>query len=246
MKKHFFLLGKSLEHSFSKSYFTQKFAEENLPYTYQNIEIETIQDFKTIDLNKFSGFNVTIPYKEQIIPYLDVLSPEVKEILAVNTVKIEKDKLYGFNTDAYGFHFSLKPFLRNIHERALILGTGGASKAVAYVFEQLGIEVLFVSRQPKNSNEIHYNDINEYVMKFHKIIVNTTPVGMFPNHHQAPKISYKYFTSDHIAYDLIYNPAQTLFLKQAQKNGATAINGLQMLRLQAEKAWQIWNGEITI
>tara|TARA_Y100000589_G_scaffold332344_1_gene392132 strand:- start:104243 stop:104971 length:729 start_codon:yes stop_codon:yes gene_type:complete len=241
MEKHFFLLGKSLKHSFSKDYFNNKFKKENLSYSYSNIEINAIDEFKSIDLQKYNGFNVTIPYKEQIIPFLNDLSAEAKEIGAVNTVKISNGKLTGYNTDAYGFHFSLKPFLKNIHERALILGTGGASKAVAYVFEKLGINVLFVSRKPTTENQIGYNDVNEYVMKFHTIIVNTTPVGMYPNNDDLINLPYECLTPEHIVYDLIYNPEETLFLQMAKKNGATAINGLQMLRLQAEKAWQIWN-----
>ncbi len=241
MNTRYFLLGKSLEHSFSKQFFTEKFRSENLPYTYENIEIENINQFKNIDLSNTGGFNVTIPYKEQIIPFLEELSPEAQAIGAVNTVKIRNGKLTGYNTDAYGFHNSLKPFLKNIHERALILGTGGASKAVAYVFEQLGIDVLFVSRNPEKDNELSYNDVNDYVMRFHKIIVNTTPLGMFPDIHQKPALPYHLFTPEHIAYDLIYNPPETGFLQLAGKYGATTINGLQMLRLQAEKAWQIWN-----
>ncbi len=241
MKTRFFLLGKSLEHSFSKSFFNQKFQDENLPFVYENVEIADINQFPRIDLSNTDGFNVTIPYKEQIIPFLDALSSEAQAIGAVNTVKIHNGKLTGYNTDAYGFRNSLKPFLKNIHERALILGTGGASKAVAYVFEQLGIDVLFVSRKPEKDNEIPYNEVNEYVMRFHKIIVNTTPLGMFPRVHQKPELPYQFFTPQHIAYDLIYNPPETGFLQLARKYGATTINGSQMLRLQAEKAWEIWD-----
>jgi shikimate dehydrogenase len=241
----FGLIGKSLKHSFSKGYFEKKFQEQGLNgYTYSNFEIPVIEDFKKIitEHPQLQGLNVTIPYKESIIPFLNELSDEAKEIGAVNCIRVEGNKLIGFNTDTYGFAQSIKPFLDNTHERALILGTGGASKAVAYALKKTGVDVYYVSTSPKkNDHSLHYTEINERVMEAFKLIINTTPLGMSPREDECPALPYRLFTPAHLAYDVIYNPAETLFLKKAKDQGALIMNGLSMLQLQAEKNWEIWN-----
>jgi len=241
---NFGLIGRSLSHSFSKTYFDKKFKENGLTdHNYQNFELETIEEFKKVlATENLRGLNITNPYKEDIIPFLDALSPEAKEIGAVNCIKIENNKTTGYNTDAYGFGQSIKPFLDTTHERALILGTGGASKAVAYSLKKIGVEIFFVSSSAKkNANTFFYNEINERVMDAFKLIINTTPLGLFPKIDESPALPYHLFTDKHLAYDLIYNPEQTAFLKQAKEKGATTINGLSMLHLQAEKSWEIWS-----
>ncbi|MDO8998381.1 MAG: shikimate dehydrogenase [Bacteroidota bacterium] len=241
---NFGLIGKSLSHSFSKSYFEKLFKEKDLKnHIYQNFELETIDEIKKVFLTtNLKGLNVTNPYKETIIPYLDELSEEAKEIGAVNCVKILNAKTIGYNTDCYGFAQSIKPFLDTTHERALILGTGGASKAVAFALKKIGVDVFFVtSSVKKNTNTFFYDEINERVMAAFNLIINTTPLGLFPNANEAPALPYHLFTNKHLAYDLIYNPEQTLFLKQAKEMGAVTINGLSMLHQQAQKSWEIWN-----
>ena len=241
--KTYGLIGKSLSHSFSKKYFTEKFDNQGLiDSEYINIEIETIEEFveKVKELNP-QGLNVTIPYKELIIPYLDDLD-EVAEIIgAVNTIVFKNGNLKGYNTDAFGFHQSIKPFFKSQHERALILGTGGASKAVEYVLKQYGVEVMFASRNDSKDNVLNWNDINENVIKHHLLIINCTPLGMFPNIASKPVIPYSAFTERHLLVDLVYNPDETLFLKLGKENGAKVINGLTMLQQQAEKSWSLWN-----
>ena len=241
--KTYGLIGKSLSHSFSKKYFTEKFDNQGLIGSeYINIEIETIEEFveKVKELNP-QGLNVTIPYKELIIPYLDDLD-EVAEIIgAVNTIVFKNGKLKGYNTDAFGFHQSIKPFFKSQHERALILGTGGASKAVEYVLKQYGVEVMFASRNDSKDNVLNWNDINENVIKHHLLIINCTPLGMFPNIASKPVIPYSALTERHLLVDLVYNPDETLFLKLGKENGAKVINGLTMLQQQAEKSWSLWN-----
>jgi shikimate dehydrogenase len=241
---HFGLLGKSLSHSFSKGYFEKKFKDLGLEnYSYDLFEISSIEKIKEVVAGNrnLKGLNVTIPYKETVIPFLDELSGEAQEIGAVNCIKIENNKLIGYNTDVYGFSQSIKPFLDTNHQRGLILGTGGASKAVAYALRKVGVEVYFVSSS-KNSggNILNYSDLNEMVMNAFKLIVNATPVGTFPNLKECPNIPYQFFTPEHLAYDLVYNPEQTLFLKFAKEQGAITVNGLSMLMLQAEKNWEIW------
>jgi len=244
MTKHLFgLVGKNIDYSFSKDYFNEKFKKLNLVnYSYENFDLENINEFLVyIEQNpSISGLNVTIPYKEAIILYLNKLSKKATEIGAVNTIKITKSgKLKGFNTDYYGFKKSLEPLLKNHHKKSLILGTGGASKAVAYALEQLGIVCTYVSRNPEGDN-IGYNQITKNIFEEFQIIVNCTPLGTFPNTNLCPDIPYDYFTKNHIAFDLIYNPSETLFLKKAKERGATTKNGLEMLTLQAEKSWKIW------
>jgi shikimate dehydrogenase len=244
MAKHQFgLVGKNISYSFSKGYFGEKFEKLNLEdYSYDNLDFQNIEDFpEFIKQNPtISGLNVTIPYKEAIIPFLDKLSKRATEIGAVNTIKITKSgKLKGFNTDYIGFQKAIEPLLNVNHKKALILGTGGASKAVAYALKQLEIPYLFVSRNDIG-DAIGYNQINEKTFEEFQIIINCTPVGTFPNTNSCPEIPYEYFTTNHLAFDLIYNPSETLFLKKAKEQGAIMKNGLEMLTLQAEKSWDIW------
>jgi shikimate dehydrogenase len=242
--KRFGLLGRNISYSFSKGYFTDKFNSENFAgCTYENFDIPEIAAFpevikKTSDLK---GLNVTIPYKETVIPFLDKLSKKAELIGAVNTIKItKKGKLKGYNTDYYGFKKSLQPLLQPHHKKALILGTGGASKGVAFALDELDIPYTFVSREAKE-NGIDYDRINATTFDNYQIIINATPVGTSPNVDAFPLIPYEFFTEKHIAYDLIYNPAETQFLKKAKQQGAQIKNGLDMLIFQAEKAWKIWN-----
>jgi shikimate dehydrogenase len=239
--RKFGLIGKQLGHSFSKAFFTEKFQDEHLSAVYDNVELSEINEIKAvIDTGSFSGMNVTIPYKEAVIPYLDELSDEAKAIGAVNVIAFQNGKTIGHNTDAFGFHQSIKPFLTNRHERALILGTGGASKAVAYVFQSIGLDVIYVSRNPQGAKQFGYSDINEHMLNACKVIVNCTPVGTFPNVDESIPFPYQQLTEEHLVIDLIYNPAQTQFLAQSAAAGATTLNGLSMLKEQANKAWQIW------
>jgi shikimate dehydrogenase len=238
------LIGKNLSHSFSKQYFQKKFADLGLDYLeYTNFELNDISEIKSVlAKNPFlRGFNVTIPYKETIIPYMDELSPEARGIAAVNCVKITNGKLIGHNTDAYGFASSIKPFLEPQHSRALVLGTGGSSKAVVFVLKRLNVEVFYASTSKKRQGTFAYETLNERLFNACKFIINTTPVGMFPNVDECPNIPYECLSAQHLVYDLIYNPEETLFLKKAKEQGATTINGLSMLQLQAEKSWEIWN-----
>jgi len=239
--KKYGLIGKSLSHSFSKKYFTEKFRRESLSATYHNIEILDESDLKTALSYDFSGFNVTMPYKEKIIEFLDHLSPEAHEIGAVNTIQVKEGKWIGHNTDVFGFQQMIKPFFESQHERALIIGTGGASKAVAFVLERLGVSVIYLSRHPKNANEFSYDDLNENMVKFNGIIVNTTPIGMFPEVDAFINIPFEALTDRHLVVDLIYNPEETVFLKKSKEQGVKTINGLTMLHQQAEQAWKIWN-----
>lgn len=240
----FGLIGNNLSHSFSKKYFEEKFKNLKLSdCVYSNFELKLINEFpELIKLNKnLIGCNVTLPYKESIIPFLNELSEEAKEIGAVNCIHFKNGIIKGYNTDAFGFASSIKPFLEPHHSKALILGTGGASKAVAYSLKKIGVEVYFVTTKLKcKSNEFNYGDLNEHVMNAFKLIVNTTPLGMFPKTEEFPNIPYAFLSEKHLCYDLIYNPEQTLFLKKAKEKGASTINGYSMLQLQAEKSWEIW------
>jgi shikimate dehydrogenase len=239
--RHFGLVGKDISYSFSKSYFIEKFRSENLPDTYENFDLVDIGEFRDIAQHNLSGLNITIPYKESIIPFLDKLSKTATEIGAVNTIKFLKNhQLKGYNTDYYGFKKSFEPLLKPHQKKALILGTGGASKAVAFALKQLQIDCVFVSRK-KMERTLDYNEIDAEIFKEHHIIINCTPLGTYPNTGAYPEIPYGFFTPEHIAYDLIYNPSETLFLQKARQNGAITKNGTDMLVLQAEKAWKIWN-----
>jgi shikimate dehydrogenase len=243
-KSQYGLVGKNIGYSFSKDYFSKKF-EDNLltDFSYENFDIQDVGKFSEILKNNpnLKGLNVTIPYKETVIPFLDKLSKKATEIGAVNTVKFtKKGKLKGYNTDYYGFQKALKPLLESHHRKALILGTGGASKAVAFALEQLGISHTFVSREA-TENTIDYNRINSTTFDNYQIIINCTPLGTSPNVDVCPDIPYDCFTPKHIAFDLIYNPDETLFLQKAKQNGAVIKNGMEMLVFQAEKAWRIWS-----
>ena len=243
-KRRFGLVGKNIDYSFSKKYFTEKFAAALFDdCSYENFDLLIIDDFlKTITENPdLKGLNVTIPYKESVIPYLDKLSKNAEKIGAVNVIKFtKKGKLKGFNSDYYGFMKSLEPMLQLYHKKALILGTGGAAKAVAFALEKLGILFTFVSREEKEGM-IDYDLINVTTFDNYQIFINCTPLGTSPNTKEFPPIPYDYFTDKHIAFDLIYNPEETVFLKKAKKKGATIKNGYDMLVLQAEKSWEIWN-----
>jgi len=242
--KRFGLLGRNISYSFSKKYFTDKFNNENfVGCTYENFDIPEITAFPEVikNISDLKGLNVTIPYKETVIPFLDKLSKKAELIGAVNTIKItKKGKLKGYNTDYYGFKKSLQPLLQPHHKKALILGTGGASKGVAFALDELDITYTFVSREAKE-NGIDYDRINATTFDNYQIIINATPVGTSPNVDAFPLLPYEFFTEKHIAYDLIYNPAETQFLKKAKDQGAQIKNGLDMLIFQAEKAWKIWN-----
>jgi shikimate dehydrogenase len=243
-QKRFGLLGRNINYSFSRGYFTEKFEKENIEgCSYENFDIPEISDFREILENNSDifGINVTIPYKEQVIPYLDKLSKKATKIGAVNTIKFtKKGKLKGYNTDYYGFMESIKPLLESHHKKALILGTGGASKGVAFALEELGIDYSFVSRSEKET-VLAYEKLDAKTFDNYQIVINCSPVGTSPNIDAFPLIPYEYFTSNHIAYDLIYNPAETQFLKKAAAQGAKTKNGQDMLVFQAEKSWEIWN-----
>lgn len=238
----FGLIGFPLTHSFSKTYFTDKFQKEHIADAeYLNFPIEKIEEVELIFKNQnLCGLNITIPYKEAVIPFLDELDFSATGVGAVNTVVFRNGKKIGFNTDILGFENSLRPLLKVQHNKALILGAGGSSKAVAYVLKKLGIEFQFISRTQKE-NALSYAEIKPQTILEHKIIVNTTPVGMFPKTYDAPDIPYSFITSEHLLYDLIYNPDETEFLKRGKQQGAEIKNGLEMLQLQAEKSWEIWN-----
>lgn len=240
------LIGYPLTHSFSQQYFNRKFNAEAIDAEYLNFEIPTIEDFPVVIKSNpnLHGLNVTIPYKEQVIPYLDELDPDTEKIGAVNVIKFlpgenGKVRLKGYNSDVIGFTDSLVPLLSPEMERALVLGTGGASKAVAQGLRNLGIEVTFVSRTP-GADRITYGDITPLVMNDNLLIVNTTPLGMYPHMDECPDIPYELLTPAHLCYDLLYNPDVTLFMKKAQEQGAQVKNGLEMLLLQAFAAWRIW------
>lgn len=241
------LIGHPLGHSFSKDFFNQKFQTENIDAQYLNFDIPTIELLNEIlTRQQIKGLNVTIPYKEKVIPFLDELSEEAKSIGAVNVIKVyqqeNKIRLKGFNTDVIGFTESLQPLLNPTHKKALILGTGGASKAVQFGLQQLNIETLFVSRRSCD-NTLTYSQLTPKVMKEHTVVINCTPVGMHPHTDECPEIPYEFIGESHILYDLVYNPEETLFLKKGKAVGATTKNGLEMLLLQAKAAWNIWTNK---
>lgn len=243
--RRFGLVGKSLQHSFSKQYFSDKFqAKQLLDCIYDNFEFASVDEIlpKLHSIEDLVGFNVTFPYKEGILSKLDKVAEEARSIGAVNCVKRINGQYVGFNTDVYGFSQSIKPFLDNTHERALILGTGGASKAAAYVLKTLGVDVFFVSRDKSRSGaDFNYDELSPVLMKSFLLIINCTPCGTFPNLEELPSLPMNGFTTQHLLYDMVYNPAQTALMKAAANGGATTINGWSMLQLQAEKSWEIWN-----
>lgn len=243
--RHFGLIGLPLQHSFSKKHFSAKFAVENIDAAYHLYELQQIGDLKQlIQDTELSGLNVTIPYKEEVISLLDELDETAAAIGAVNVIKFIRNhdglKLKGYNTDVVGFELSLKPYLQAHHRKALILGTGGASKAINYSLRQLGIETCYVSRTEK-PGMLTYQQLNPELMSQYQLIVNTSPVGTFPHADECPDIPYQHLSSQHLLFDLVYNPAETLFLKKGKQQGAACLNGQAMLVGQAEAAWDIWN-----
>lgn len=242
------LIGYPLGHSFSISYFNQKFADENIDAEYVNFEIPSIDQLQEIlDINPdLKGLNVTIPYKEKVMQFLDSLSPEAQAIGAVNVIRVTHEgnnvKLKGFNSDVIGFTQSIEPMLeKKWHHKALVLGTGGASKAVTYGLKSLGIEPVYVSRYQRPGT-VQYEQITPEVIKEYNVIVNCTPVGMYPHVDECPPLPYEAMDSHTILYDLIYNPDETLFMKKGKQHGADVKNGLEMLLLQAFASWEMWNG----
>tara|TARA_B100000809_G_scaffold251870_1_gene285885 strand:+ start:706 stop:1437 length:732 start_codon:yes stop_codon:yes gene_type:complete len=236
------LIGKKLGHSFSKGYFTDKFKSLNIDATYNNYELESIDEVKDLlKTHGLVGLNVTIPYKETIIPFLDEVDEVSRKIGAVNTIVIKNGKTIGYNTDAYGFQQMIKPFFKSHHERSIILGTGGASKAIAYVLEGLGCTPIFISRYPKRENQFAYEEVNCNMIEACPLIVNTTPIGMFPDETDEIDFPTRCFNEKNLVIDLIYNPKETIFLKKAKAKGAWTLNGLTMLHQQAERSWEIWN-----
>lgn len=243
--RKFGLIGQTLGHSFSKQFFEQKFSTEEIAATFENIELQSIDEVKAVLSSGYSGLSVTVPYKETIIPFLDELTEEAEAIGAVNSISFENGKAIGHNTDAHGFHQSIKPFLTNLHERALIIGTGGAAKAVAYVLRKIGLDVLFIARNPQGDNQFSIEAVNEHMLNACKLIVHCTPVGTFPNNSECIPFPFAFLTPEHLCVDLIYNPAETEFLKNSTSNGATILNGYSMLQEQAIKSWSIWNKQVT-
>jgi shikimate dehydrogenase len=248
--RKFGLIGFPLGHSFSKLYFSNKFMSESIQdCSYDNYEIEELSLLKNIisDDPEICGLNVTIPYKSEVFSYLDFVDDEAVAVGAVNVLKIErtgkKPFVKGFNTDIFGFKKALTPQIdvRKIN-KAIVLGTGGSSKAVTYVLKNLDIEITHVSRSP-GENSISYSDLTDDILHEHKLIVNTTPLGMYPNINAKPRLNYSCLTESHILFDLVYNPAMTTFLQKGHEKGSRIIGGIQMLHYQAEKSWEIWNDD---
>lgn len=242
--KKFGLIGYPLSHSFSQKYFTEKFRKENIhDCVYENFSLSEIGQISSILINEpqLHGLNVTIPYKEQIIPFLHFKNDVVEKTGACNCIKIKNGKLYGYNTDVIGFEISLKKKLKDYHTHALILGTGGAAKAVEYVIKESGIDYKFVSRKVSSGNTINYGDLNENIIQSHTLIINTAPIGMYPNVDAYPNIPYQALTAKHYLFDLIYNPEKTMFLQKGEERRAAIQNGHEMLIIQAEESWRIWN-----
>lgn len=242
------LIGFPLGHSFSAGFFAEKFAKEGLDARYDNYEMASVEGLRRIieDDAELYGLNVTIPHKQAVLPLLDDLTPEARAIGAVNVIRIErrdgKLRLIGCNSDIIGFTDSIRPLLKPHHTRALVLGTGGASKAVVAGLRSLGIEPTYVSRRPA-PGQLTYTDLSSNIIKEHTVIVNCSPVGMHPHTDEAPAIPYELLTPCHLLYDLVYNPLDTRFMQLGREHGATVKNGLEMLHLQAIAAWEMWNGK---
>jgi len=242
--RQFGLIGYPLSHSFSKKYFTEKFEKEGLNNcVYENYPMASVDELTVLLKNNPSleGINITIPYKEQVISFLSGQSAVVKEIQACNCIKIENGQLLGYNTDVTGFELSLTPKLGTGHRQALVLGTGGAARAVEYVLSKLGIPFSYVSRKASAQN-LSYEAVTPELLASHTLIINTTPLGMYPNTMECPPIPYHALGSHHYLFDLVYNPAKTLFLQKGEEQGAVTENGQDMLWIQAEESWKIWNG----
>lgn len=254
--KEYGLIGLTLGHSFSKKFFTDKFNREGIDARYLNFEIPDIRCLQEIILDHphLEGLNCTIPYKEAIIPYLDNITPEAREIGAVNVVKIQRDgshagghsmdgiRLTGFNSDIIGFTGSIAPLLKPHHRKALILGTGGAAKAINVGLKKLGLECTYVSRKG-SEGRLAYTEITPQTLQEHHVIVNCSPVGMYPHTEEVPSLPYEAISPNHLLYDLIYNPQTTLFLQKGAQQGATVKNGQEMLELQAIAGWNFWTSE---
>ena len=243
--KQFGLIGFPLGHSFSKKFFTEKFERENIDARYDLYELQDISEFVALkDMPELSGLNVTIPYKEQVMPFLNELDETAAKIGAVNVIKFIRSQgklvLKGYNSDAIGFENSLKPFIQPYHKKALILGTGGASKAIDYTLRKLGIETTYVSRTAK-PDMLTYSQLTAEIMADYTVIVNASPVGTFPHSDECPDIPYQLLTDKHLLFDVVYNPAETLFLRKGKEQGAQGLNGEGMLIGQAIAAWEIWN-----
>lgn len=242
------LIGYPLGHSFSKSYFNEKFENEGINAEYINFEIPTLDSLPEILASnpELKGLNVTIPYKEKVISYLDSISPEARAIGAVNVIRVDHKGndtyLKGFNSDVIGFTKSIEPLLERSHKKALILGTGGASKAINFGLKSLGLETVFVSRFERPGT-IQYSQITPDIIQEYNVIVNCTPCGMYPHIDECPQLPYEAMTSKNILYDLLYNPDETLFMKKGAQHGATVKNGLEMLLLQAFASWEFWHNK---
>ena len=244
--RQFGLIGYPLSHSFSQGYFTEKFLHENekgLQYT--NFPIASINDFDDLWVKQanLQGLNITIPYKKLVIPFLHHASSVVKKINACNCIRKYNNELYGYNTDVIGFEKSLLPLLQQHHTKALVLGNGGAADAVKYCLKNLGITFLVVGRRMTDEIDVLYENLTKKILLQHLVIINTTPVGTFPHIDECPNLPYQHLTHKHLLYDLIYNPTKTMFLQKGEEQGATIKNGYQMLLLQAEENWRIWNEE---
>jgi shikimate dehydrogenase len=252
--RQFGLIGYPLSHSFSQKFFTEKFLRENIVNAqYENFPIATIESFAALwkEHPSLEGLNVTIPYKKEVIAFLQHSSPVVQAIKACNCIRKFNNELYGYNTDVIGFEKSLLPFLKAHHTHALILGTGGASAAVQWVLQKLNIQYQVVSRKSNTIEEntelkasLSYDQLSNSIIESHTLIINTSPLGMFPNVNEAPPIAYDAITAQHHLYDLVYNPIETLFMKNGLAKGATVQNGLDMLHIQAEESWTIWNAKM--
>lgn len=241
--KRYGLIGYPLSHSFSEKYFSEKFQREEIEdCTYELFPLENIEDVRLLfEVNKdLHGLNVTIPYKETVIQYLDDLDETAEKIGAVNCIKIDEIQKTGYNTDHAGFRDSIKHLLKKHHKKALILGTGGSSKAIAFALKELGLEFKYVSRA-KKENQLIYSDLDKSILDEYPVIINCSPAGMFPDLHSCPQIPYQFLSKQNLLFDLIYNPEKTIFMEKGQGKGAVVKNGLEMLRLQAEYAWEIWN-----
>ncbi|MBQ5713022.1 MAG: shikimate dehydrogenase [Bacteroidaceae bacterium] len=236
------IIGYPLGHSFSRGFFTEKFARESINAQYLNFEIPDVAMLSDVlrDNPELRGLNVTLPHKQAIIPLLDEMSEEAMEIGAVNVIRVRNGKLKGFNSDIIGFTNSIKPLLQPHHRKALVLGTGGASKAIRVGLNRLGIEWTYVSRSPRDGM-VTYEDVTAETLQEYTVIVNCSPVGMFPKVDAAPAIPYELLSPQHLLFDCVYNPEETLFMKKGRKQGATVKNGLEMLHLQATASWKFWN-----
>lgn len=242
--RNFGLIGYPLSHSFSKKYFSDKFHREHITdCAYENYPLPSLEGFTELisRVPGMDGLNVTIPHKQTIIPVIDGLDPAAREIGAVNTLRFRSGKITGYNTDVIGFERSLTPMLEGRDQKALVLGTGGASKAIAFALKRLNISCLFVSREKRSGDCLRYRDLDEDIVRTCTLVVNTTPVGTSPHVNQAPPFPYEFIGSGHLLYDLVYNPAETLFLKKGKARGARIKNGYEMLELQANASWEIWN-----